>query len=153
MTYRKRRRPPVDPMTGITYVCQRREVKTEYLLELGDDGKPRGAFDLGAWAEDNDPTCDPRSGGLANPTSMAAAGGVSEYTLVNSVWPRMGDVLHHEGPVVISTTNTIVAACRDYRREQRAKQSEAGKCNASNLISWVRPSDQSSGSAMYFFLG
>jgi hypothetical protein len=152
MTYRKRKRPPVDPMTGLTYARQRREVPPHYLMLRGEEG-PIGAFDLEFWAEDNDQTCDPRSGGLANPTSMAAEGGVSVYTLVNSVLPRMGDVLHHEGPVVISTTNTIAAACRDYRTEQRAKQSEAGKCNASNLISWVRPSDQSSGSAIYFFLG
>jgi len=151
MIYRKRKRPQVDPMTGLTYARQRRQVETEYLFELGDEGTPCGTFDLEFWAEENDETCDPRSGGLANPTSMAAVGRVSVYTLVNSIFPRIGDSLHREGPVAISTTNTVAAACHDYRTEQRTKQSEAGKCNASNLIRWVRPSDQSSGSATYLW--
>jgi hypothetical protein len=133
-------------MTGLTYARQRREVETEYLLDLRDDGKPRGSFDLESWAEDNDGTCDPRSGGMANPTSMAAVGGVSRYTLVNSVFPRMGKALHREGPVVISTTNTIVAACGEYNAEQRAKKRRAGECRAFNLIRWIKSSDQSSGS-------
>ena len=149
MAYRKRRRSLVDPMTGLTYARQRREVESEYRIELGDDGVPRGSFDLGFWAEENDETCDPRSGGLANPTSMAAVGGVSRHTLVNSVFPRMGGALHREGPVVISTTQTIAAACGEYTAEQRAKKRRAGECMATNLIRWVRSSDQSSASATY----
>ena len=136
-------------MTGLSYARQRREVESEYRIELGEGGKPCGSFDLEFWAEENDETCDPRSGGLANPTSMAAVGGVSRYTLVNSVFPRMGSALHREGPVVISAINTIAAACRDYLAEQRARQSQSGKCKTSNLIRWVKSSDQSSASATY----
>ena len=141
MSYRIRARPRVDPMTGITYARQLREVLTEYLLELSDDGKPRGAFDLKTWAEENDSTCDPRSGGMANTTSMAAAGGVSVFTLVNSVFPRIAHCLHREGPVANSTVNTIVPACHDYTAEQRAKQSGAGKRNATSLIRWAMLTD------------
>jgi hypothetical protein len=101
---------------------------------------------LKTWAEENDQTCDPRSGGLANVASMAAIGCVCKSTLVNSVFPRIEHCLHREGPVIISTTNTIVAACRDYRAEQRAKQREAGRQKAGNLIRWERKTDQSSGS-------
>ena len=106
---------------------------------------PHGAFDLEFWAED-DPSCDPRSGGLANVTSMAAAGGVSQRTLVNSIFPRIEHCLHREGPVVISATNTIVAGCREYKEEKQAKQRDAGRRNARNLIRWGSPTDPSSGS-------
>ena len=108
------------------------------------DVKPRGAFDLEFWAEENDLTCDPNSGGLANPGSMAAVGRVSQWTLVNSVFPRIGHCLHHEGPIVITTTNTIAPACRDYVGEQRARQREAGRRSAENLIRWVSHTDSSS---------
>jgi hypothetical protein len=145
MTYRNRNKPYRDPETGVTYARQLRDVRSEYLQMLGDE-KPRGAFDLDVWAVENDDTCDPRSGGLSNIVSMAAVGGVSQRTLVNSVLPRIEHCLHREGPVVISATNTIVAACREFVQEQRAKQREAGKRNALNLIRWVRSTDPSSGS-------
>ena len=146
MTYRKRYKPYRDPKTGVTYARQLLEVRSEYLQILGTE-EPRGAFDLDVWAEENDDTCDPRSGGLANIASMAAVGGVSQRTLVNSVFPRIEHCLHREGPVVISATNTIVPACRGFVQEQRAKQHEAGKRNALNLIRWITPTDPSSGSA------
>ncbi len=147
MTYRKPRKPKRDPETGITYVRQLREVSSEYLQMLGDE-KPRGAFDLEVWAEENDSACDPRSGGLANVTSMAALGGVSRDTLVNSVFPRLEHCLHREGPVRISAPNTIVAGCREYKEEQRAKQREAGRANARNLIRWGSSTDPSSGTTL-----
>ena len=147
MTYRKRRKPDRDLETGIAYARQLREVSSEYLQMLGDE-KPRGAFDLEYWAEDNDPACEPRSGGLANIGSMAAVGGVSQRTLVNSVFPRIEHCLYREGPVVISATNTIVAGSREYKEEQRAKQREAGRRNARNLIRWVSPTGPSSGSTL-----
>lgn len=147
MTYRRRRKPDRDPETGVTYARQRREVSDEYLQLLGDE-KPRGAFDLNSWAEDNDPACDPRSGGLSNIASMAAIGRVSRHTLVSSVFPRIEHCLHREGPVVISTTNTIAVACRDYVQEQRARQSDAGRQNSGSLINWVGPTDPSSGSTL-----
>ncbi len=147
MTYRRRKKPDRDPETGITYAWQRREVWDGYLQMLGDE-KPRGAFDLDSWAEDNDPSCDPREGGLANIASMAAVGRISRHTLVNSVFPRIEHCLHREGPVVISATNTIAVACRDYVQEQRARQSDAGRRNSGNLINWVSPMDPSSGSAL-----
>ena len=147
MTYRKFRKPNRDPETGIAYARQLREVRGECLQMLGDE-KPRGPFDLEFWAEDNDPACDPRSGGLANPASMAAVGGVSRDTLVNSVFPRIMDCLHREGPIVISATNTIVAGCHEYVQEQRAKQREAGRRNDRNLIRWVSPTGPSSGSTL-----
>ncbi len=147
MAYRKPRKPNRDPETGITYVRQLREVSSEYLQMLGDE-KPRGAFDLEVWAEENDSDCDPREGGLANIASMAAVGRVSRHTLVNSVFPRIEHCLHREGPVVISATNTIVAGCREYKEEQRAKQREAGRRNARNLIRWVSPTGPSSGSTL-----
>ena len=145
MIYRKRGKPDRDPETGITYARQLREVWNGYLQMLGDE-KPRGAFDLNSWAEDNDPDCDPRLGGLSNIASMATVGEVSRHTLVNSVFPRIKHCLHREGPVVISATNTIAAACRGYREEQRARQSDAGRRNSGNLIRWVSPTDPSSGS-------
>ncbi len=145
MTYRKRRKPDRDPETGVTYARQLREVSSEYLQLLGDE-KPRGAFDLEYWAEENDPACDPHEGGLANIASMAAVGRVSRHTLVNSVFPRIEHCLHREGPVVISATNTIVAGCREYVQEQRAKQRDAGRRNDRNLIRWGSPTDPSSGS-------
>ena len=77
---------------------------------------------------------------------MAAVGGVSQHTLVNSVFPRIEHCLHYEGPLVISTTNTITAGCREFVQEQRAKQREAGKRNAPNLTRWASPTDPSSGS-------
>lgn len=144
MIYSKCRKPDRDPETGITYARQLREVPDYYLYIL-EEGKSRGAFDLDYWAEDNDPDCDPRSGGLANVTSMAAVGGVSRRTLVNSVFPRIENCLHREGPVVISVINTIVAGCREYVQEQRAKQRDAGRRNARNLIRWGSPTDSSSG--------
>jgi hypothetical protein len=145
MSYRKRRKPNRDPETGVTYARLLREVWDGYLQMLGDE-KPRGAFDLISWAEDNDPDCDPRSGGLANKASMAVVGRVSQRTLVNSVFPRIEHCLHREGPVVISATNTIAAGCREYVQEQRARQREAGLVNAPNLIRWGSPTDPSSGS-------
>lgn len=145
MAYRKRRRPERDPTTGITYVRQLSKVPNEYLFMLEDEA-PLGAFDLTSWAEENDQTCDLISGGLSNVRSMAAVGGVTESTLVNSVFPRIAHCLHHEGPVVISSVNTIVAACRDYTSEQRAKQREAGLQNAGNLIRWEMKTDPSSAS-------
>jgi hypothetical protein len=145
MTYGKRRRSGCDPETGIAYARQLREVSSEYLQMLGDE-KPCGAFDLEYWAEENDSACDPRSGGLANLTFMSAVGGVSRRTLVNNVFPRIEHCLHREGPVVISATNTIAAACSGYREEQRARQSDAGRRNSRNLIRWVSPTDPSSGS-------
>ena len=147
MSYRKRRKPNRDPETGATYARQLREVSGEYLQMLGDE-KPRGAFDLVYWAEENDPACDPRSGGLANIASMAAVGGVSQRTLVNSVFPRIEHCLHREGPIVLSATNTIATACSGYREEQQAKQREAGRANARNLIRWVSPTVSSSGSTL-----
>ncbi len=147
MTYRKIRKPNRDPETGITYARQLREVPDCYRYTPAE-GTPRGAFDLEYWAEENDSACDPRSGGLANVTSMAAVGGVSQRTLVNSVFPRIMDCLRREGPIVISATNTIVAGCREYVREQRTRQREAGRANARNLIRWVSPTDPSSGSAL-----
>ena len=145
MTYRKRWKPDRDRETGVTYAWQLRDVPNHYLCMLGDE-RPRGAFDLEYWAEEKDPTCAPGSGGLANVTSMAAAGGVSQRTLVNSIFPRIEHCLHREGPIVISTTNTIAAACGDYVEEQRAKQQLAGRRNAHNLIRWGSPTDPSSGS-------
>ncbi len=50
---------------------------------------------------------------------MAAAGGVSQHTLVNSIFPRFEHCLHREGPVVISATKTIGAGCREYKEEKR----------------------------------
>ncbi len=144
MSYGKRRKPDRDPETGVTYARQLREVWDGYLQMLGDE-KPRGAFDLEYWAEENDPACNPRSGGLSNKASMAAAGGVSQRTLVNSVFPRIKHCLHREGPIVISETNTIVAGCREYKEEQRARQRDAGRRNARNLIRWSSPTDPSSG--------
>ena len=141
MAYRRRRRSCRDPETGITYARQKREVAEWYRCGQHEK-KPHGAFDLADWAQMNDPACDPRSGGLANPTSMAAAGGVSQFTLVNSVVPLMSNCLHREGPVLISTTNSVVAACREYRAEQWEKQHQAGKQHADNLNRW----DPSSGS-------
>ncbi len=67
---------------------------------------------------------------------MTAVGGVSQYTLVNSVFPAMQHCLHREGPVVVSTTNTVVAACREFTNAARSQQSAAGKRNADNLIRW-----------------
>ncbi len=145
MTYRKRRRPDRDPETGVTYARQVREVLGEYLQMLGDE-KPRGAFHLKSWAEDNDHTCDPRSGGLANIASMAAVGRVSQRTLANSIFPRIEHCLCREGPIVISATNTISAACSEYKEEQQARQRDAGRRNARNLIRWGSPTDPSSGS-------
>ena len=147
MTYRKRRKSNRDPETGITYVRQLREVSDCYRYTPAE-GKPRGAFDLEYWAEENDSACDRCSGGLANVTSMAAAGGVSRRTLVNSVFPRIMDCLRREGPIVISATNTIIAGCREYKEEQRAKQREAGRRNDRNLIRWVNPTSPSSGSTL-----
>jgi hypothetical protein len=145
MSYRKCRKPDRDPETGVTYARQLREVWDGYLQMLGDE-KPRGAFDLEYWAEENDPACNPRSGGLSNKAFMAAAGGVSQRTLVNSVFPRIENCLHREGPVVISVINTISAACSEYIEEQRARQRDAGRRNARNLIRWGSPTDPSSGS-------
>ena len=147
MTYRKIRKPNRDPETGITYARQLREVSDCYRYTPAE-GKPRGAFDLEYWTEENDSACDPRSGGLANPASMAAVGGVSRDTLVNSVFPRLNHCLHREGPIVISATNTIVAGCSNYQEEQRAKQREAGRANAQNLIRWGNSTDPSSGSIL-----
>ena len=144
MAYRQRARPKRGRQTGITYLRQLKEVTPEYLHLLGE-GAPLGAFDLEFWAEGNDHSCDPRSGGLSNVRSMAAVGGVSQSTLVHSIFPRIAHCLHREGPIVISTANTIAAACRDYILEQRAKQQQAGKGNAGNLIRWERQTDQSSG--------
>ena len=141
MAYRKRLRPRRDPETGIAYARQMREVEVYYLFGPREE-KPHGAFDLAYWAETNDPACDPHSGGMANPTSMAALGRVSRSTFVNSVVPLMSDCLHREGPVLISATNSVVAACREYRAEQRKKQHQAGKRHADNLLRW----DPSSGS-------
>jgi hypothetical protein len=145
MTCRQRKRPDRDPRTGITFVRQLREVPDEYLFLLGDDA-PLGTFDLSFWARENDKICDPRSGGLSNVTSMAAVGRVSRFTLVNSVFPHMEHCLHREGPVVISTANTITAACCEYTAEQQAKQRKSGIQNAGNLIRWQRKTDQLSGS-------
>jgi hypothetical protein len=142
--HRKRRKPGQDPETGVTYARQLREVPDCYRY-TPEEGKPRGAFDLEYWAEENDSDCDPREGGLANIASMAAVGRVSRHTLVNSVFPRIEHCLHREGPVVISVTNTIVAGCREYVQEQRAKQRDAGRRNARNLIRWGSPTDPSSG--------
>ena len=144
MPYRQRARPQRDPQTGISYRRQLKEVRSEFLCILGDR-LPRGAFDLASWAEENDQTCDPCCGGLSNVSSMAAVGCVSRSTLVNSVFPRIEHCLHWEGPIVISTINTITAACRDYTSEQRAKQQQAGRQNANNLIRWARKTDQSCG--------
>ena len=149
MAYSKRHRsrPPRDPESGITYARQKREVPEYYLFGPGEE-KPHGSFDLDEWAEMNDSTCNSRSGGLANPTSMAVAGGVSRPTFVNSVVPQMlkSGCLHREGPVMITATNTAVAACREYRVEQREKQRQAGKRNAHNLIRWESKTDPTSGS-------
>ncbi len=147
MTYRKIRKPNRDPETGITYARQLREVPDCYRY-TPEEGKPGGAFDLEYWAEENDSACDPRSGGRANVTAMAAVGGVSRRTLVNSVFPRLEHCLHREGPITISTANTIAPACSGYRQEQRAKQREAGRRNDRNLIRWVSPTGPSSGSTL-----
>ncbi len=55
------------------------------------DEKPRGAIDLNFWAEDNDHTCDSRSGGFANATCRSTVGGISQGALVNSETLRLGD--------------------------------------------------------------
>jgi hypothetical protein len=145
MAYRIRKRPSRDPETGVTYAWQVREVPDCYRY-TPEEGKPRGAFDLEYWAEENDRNCDPRSGGLASVTAMTAVGGVSRRTLVNSVFPRIEHCLHREGPIVISVINTISAACSEYIEEQRARQRDAGRRNARNLIRWGSPTDPSSGS-------
>ena len=146
MSCRKRRRPAKDPRTDITYARQVREVSDEYLMVLGDDA-PKGTFDLEFWAQCNDATCAPWSGGISNPTSMAAVGGVSVRTLVNSVFPSMVNSLYREGPVAIAGEAAIRVACGDYKEKMRARQSEAGRRNAANLAMWGKgDTDQSSGS-------
>ncbi|MDA1101681.1 MAG: hypothetical protein O2967_22195 [Proteobacteria bacterium] len=99
-------------------------------MMLGDNNVPKGTFDGEFWAEENDSTCDPRSGGIFNPTSMAALGGVSERTLVNSVFPSMTNSLYHVGPVAIAGVAAIKEACRVYNIEMRNRQSEAGRRNS-----------------------
>ena len=158
MTYATRKRPGKDPATGVTYAALKRGLgclMIEYTYEVGrkvtdlsaaecyliEDGADNaGGFDLEFWAVENDPTCDPRSGGLAHPSSMAAIGGVSQDTLVNSVFPMLEHCLHRVGPVTISTTNTVVAACCQFRDTARSRQSAAGKRNVGNLIRWDPPS-------------
>lgn len=152
MSYRKtirRRRggEVVDPQTGIPYSRQRREVYGEYLKLLGDDGAPRGAFDSTAWAEDNDRTCYPYNGGISHPSSMAPIAGVSVNTLVNSIFPMIESSLHWAGPVAIVGQDTLKVAGAQYRSEQHAKQSEAGRQHAGNFLRWVtKPADVSAAS-------
>ena len=163
MTYRKRKRPSKDLTSGVTYAALKRGLEcllTEYFDEVGrklsdpsmaecylmaDGEENAGGVNLAYWAEMNDPTCEPRSGGLAHLSSMAAVGGVSRHTLVNSVFPMMEHSLHRVGPVTISTVNTVVPACREFRGMARSRQSAAGIRNAGNLIRWEEASDVSSG--------
>jgi len=163
MSYRKRKRPAKDPTTGVTCAALKRGLEcltTEYFDEVGrklrdptmaerylitDGEENTGGFDLAYWAKMNDRTCDPRSGGLAHPSSMAAVGGVSRHTLVNSVFPMMEHSLHRVGPVTVSTVNTVVPACREFRAKARSRQSAAGRRNAVNLIRWEEASDVSPG--------
>jgi hypothetical protein len=113
---RMRRRPAIDPMTGYTVASQRRLVGEEEesaMYFAGPDEEHPWCFDLESWAEENDPTCHPAVGGVANPTSLAARTRLSIWTLVNSVLP-MCDV-HWVGPIAITNVKSFDADYRDYR--------------------------------------
>jgi hypothetical protein len=120
---RVRRRPEVDPETGLTKALLKRTLGYDddprkcptvgYLLDRDEENA--GGFDLAGWAEENDLTCHPNNGGTANPRSLAARTGLSEWTVVNSVLPLPIFHVHRVGPVTITTAQSFDAGYRCYQ--------------------------------------
>jgi hypothetical protein len=123
MRYRIRRRPEIDPETGLTKALLKRTLEYDddprkcptvgYLFDRDEENA--GGLDLAGWAEENDPTCHPARGGIANPRSLAARTGLSERTVVNSVLPLPIFHVHSVGPVMITTAQSFDAGYRVYQ--------------------------------------